>query len=171
MSLKHELRLLSKKKLIQIPHPRREEASKALEAHSFPQGVIASIASFKDEINTHGLNQILAKQKRLALPRVEADLLTFYLVDNLDKQLSRSSIGILEPVPTLCEKADKIDVILVPALAFDLYHHRLGYGKGYYDRWLGANRVFSIGIGFKEQIIDTLPTDSHDIQLDELLLL
>ncbi len=171
MSLKSELRLAWKKKLCEISTHRREDASKALANYSFPTGVIASFASFQNEIATQPLNQHLAKQKRLALPRVEGDRLTFYHVYNLEAELSRSTMGILEPIPSLCKKAEHIDIILVPGLAFDSHHHRLGYGKGYYDRWLTTNHVFSIGIGYKEQKTETLPRDSHDVKLDRLVLL
>lgn len=171
MNPKSELRLAWKKKLHEISPKRREEASKRLANYSFPLGVIASFASFQNEINTQLLNKLLAQQKRLALPRIEGDHLVFYYVYNLDTELSCSSMRILEPIPTLCKKAENIDLILVPGLAFDSHHHRLGYGKGYYDRWLSMNRVLSIGVGYQEQKSETLPADTHDVKLDRLLLL
>jgi 5-formyltetrahydrofolate cyclo-ligase len=170
MNPKNELRLLWKKKLLQIPPERRTKAAIAITNHLFPAGVIASFSSFREEINTQPLNLLLAQKGRLVLPRVEKEHLVFYHVNHPDKELAPSQLGILEPIPSLCKAAEKIDVILVPALAFDKELHRLGYGKGYYDRILTRTSAFSIGIGFTEQLTELLPHDSHDRELKELCL-
>lgn len=171
MSPKSQLRLAWKKRLSEVSMERRDEAAKALANYLFPQGVIASFASFQNEINTNLLNRRLAREKRLALPCVEGEALTFYIVYNLETELSLRSMGILEPVQSLCKKAEHIDIVLVPGLAFDSQYHRLGYGKGYYDRWLAQHQVFSIGIGYREQKAERVPVDSHDVELNQLLLL
>lgn len=165
------MRLAWKKKLGEVSIERRDEAAKALATHSFPQGIIASFVSFQNEINTQLLNRRLAREKRLALPRVERETLTFYLIENLNTELCISLMGILEPIPSLCKKAEHIDIVLVPGLVFDRQHHRLGYGKGYYDRWLSEHQVFSIGVGYQEQQAETLPVDPHDVKLKQLVLL
>jgi 5-formyltetrahydrofolate cyclo-ligase len=170
MSLKEELRVHWKKKLLQLSLERRQEAGVALTRHPFPSGIIASFVSFREEINTAPLNQLLAQKNSLVLPRVQKDHLVFYLVTNLETELAPSKLGILEPIPSLCKMATRIDVILVPALAFDTKHHRLGYGKGYYDRLLEKSSAYSIGVGFKEQRTDLLPSDPHDVQLNQLCL-
>lgn len=168
---KKELRLFWKNKLQQIPSQRRAEASIALSVVPLPKGIIASFASFRDEINTSTLNQRLAESGSLALPRVEDGRLLFYRVQNLDAELTPSALGFLEPIPTLCKAAVHIDVILVPGLAFDREHHRLGYGKGHYDRFLASTTAVSIGVGYKEQWTEKLPSLEHDIRLNKLCLL
>ena len=170
MTPKAELRLYWKKKLLQISSERRVSASNALATHPFPAGVIASFASFREEINTHPLNRLLAQRKSLALPRLENDRLVFYHVNHLETELAPSALGLLEPIPSLCKVAGKVDIILVPGLAFDKHHHRLGYGKGHYDRTLSKSSAISIGIGFKEQLTDLLPHDSHDVNLNRICL-
>ncbi|MBP7075375.1 MAG: 5-formyltetrahydrofolate cyclo-ligase [Rhabdochlamydiaceae bacterium] len=170
MSLKKELRLHWKKKLLQLSFERRQEGAKALTLYPLPEGIIASFVSFREEINMAPLNTLLAKKKSLALPVVQKDHLIFYHVTHLESELAPSKLGILEPIPSLCKIATHIDVILVPALVFDTKNHRLGYGKGYYDRWLEKGRAYSIGVGFKEQLIEQLPSDPHDIQLNQLCL-
>lgn len=153
-----------------LPVQRKLEASQALAQAVLPQGMIGSFASFRDEINTNALDVLLAQKKRLALPKVEKDKLCFYVVDDLERQLMTSSIGILEPIPSLCRRAEQLDAILVPGLAFDQDHYRLGYGKGYYDRFLAEHPILSIGIGFKEQLAEHLPRNPHDVPLQDLFL-
>jgi 5-formyltetrahydrofolate cyclo-ligase len=170
MNPKAELRLFWKKKLLQVPPQRRIKAAIAMTNHLFPAGIIASFSSFREEINTQPLNLLLAQKGRLVLPRVEKEHLVFYHVNHPHKELAPSPLGILEPIPSVCKVADKIDVILVPALAFDKELHRLGYGKGYYDRALLKMTAYSIGIGFTEQLAELLPHDPHDKELNELCL-
>ncbi len=170
MIAKEELRLSLKKRLLQIPLERKEKASTLLENHPFPRGIIGSFASFREEINTKPLNLLLARRGSLALPRVDKEHLVFYLVHDIERELSPSSLGILEPIPTLCKPALHIDMILVPGLAFDKEHYRLGYGKGYYDRLLAKSSAMSIGVGFIEQLSDRLPHESHDVKLNQIKL-
>ena len=61
------------------------------------------------------------------------------------------------------------DVLLVPLLAFDRQGHRLGYGQGYYDQYLSHHKVLTIGVGFKEQEIEEVPHQDHDVSLDYIL--
>jgi 5-formyltetrahydrofolate cyclo-ligase len=59
--------------------------------------------------------------------------------------------------------------VIVPLLAFDRRGHRLGYGKGYYDRLLAASQATTIGVGFAAQEIDALPAQAYDIALDYVI--
>ncbi len=61
------------------------------------------------------------------------------------------------------------DVLLVPLLAFDKECHRLGYGKGHYDHYLRHHSPLTIGVGFKEQGVEKIPHEAHDIALDFML--
>ncbi|MBS0623637.1 MAG: 5-formyltetrahydrofolate cyclo-ligase [Verrucomicrobia bacterium] len=155
-----------------IPSLRRQQAEAALlsllpKLESYP--FVLSFASLPEEISTHSLNQHLANQGRLLLPKVEQDSLQIYLVTDLDK-LKKSPLGILEPDPQLCPKATP-SLILVPALGFDENLHRLGYGKGYYDKLLAQFiAIPKFGIGFVEQKIQILPHQAHDIAMNELFV-
>lgn len=137
------------------------------------KGSILSYASMGTELNLSSLNLCLAKENRLLLPRVEESGLVPYHVENPDTQLKLSRIGILEPDPLVCKKGDveRIDHALIPALAFDRSHHRLGYGKGCYDKFLEKfPHLHTIGVGFEEQLHpDLLPRDVWDIFLKELI--
>jgi 5-formyltetrahydrofolate cyclo-ligase len=136
---------------------------------------VLSFASFASEIDLNPLNQNLAAQGRLLLPRVQGRDLGIYRVSDYPNDLQRSRWGILEPLPSRCQAVEftQASHILVAGLAFDNAQHRLGYGRGYYDRLLDkCPFAQSIGVAFKEQLLDfPLPRDSWDRPVDALCLL
>jgi len=161
-----------------IPNKRRQEASdratEVLQVKLNPFHHILSFASFGSEINTWPINRSLAEKGKLLLPTLVNNEIWVYHVTDIPAQTSRSPHGIMEPLPDICEKADlqKIDFILVPAFAFDTQNHRIGYGKGHYDRFLKKiSRPPTYGLGFKEQLFqEGIPASSHDVPLKDLLL-
>ena len=66
---------------------------------------------------------------------------------------------------------DKIDLIIVPGVTFDKDGNRLGHGKGYYDRILEKLKVPKIGLAFEFQIVDKVPSESHDEKLDYIIII
>ena len=103
--------------------------------------------------------------KKIALPRVEEDKITFYELSST-KSLIRSRFGILEPSPY--EQMSDIDIVIVPGIAFDKKGNRLGYGMGFYDRLLSCKRTFSIGLAYSFQLLENLPHDKYDKRLDAI---
>ncbi len=103
--------------------------------------------------------------KKIALPRVEEDKITFYELSST-KSLIKGRFGIMEPPPY--EKMSKIDLLIVPGIAFDKKGNRLGYGKGFYDRLLSGKRTFSIGLAYSFQLLENLPHDKYDKRLDAI---
>ncbi|PHN06418.1 5-formyltetrahydrofolate cyclo-ligase [Flavilitoribacter nigricans] len=68
------------------------------------------------------------------------------------------------------DKLDAYDLIIVPGLAFDQHNHRLGYGGGYYDIFLGEQPgAYKVGVGYPFQLIQDLPLEAHDIPLDKVI--
>ncbi len=135
--------------------------------------IILSFASFQSEINLWPLNLKLSQEKRLALPRLTAHGLVLFLVEDF-KEMEPHPYGMLEPKneSRSLDLAD-IDIALIPGLGFDLNtKHRLGYGKGYYDRLLtnklGTPQTW--GIGYLEQEIRGLLFEETDVPLDRVLL-
>lgn len=173
-NLKFKLRQKYKNIRRNLNQERRLEASSSL-AHTFgsTEGFICSYASFGDELDTTCLNQSLLTQNRLVLPKIEGTNLAIYFVrDFID--LEFSAYGILEPKPH-CQKIpfEKVFYFLIPGIAFDKNNNRLGYGKGYYDRFLAnkENEISTIGIGFKESFSESqFPISKHDIKLKQLAL-
>ncbi len=134
---------------------------------------ILSFASFGTEIETHSLNRLLAQREQLYLPKIVDNDLHIYHISDLDHQLAPNSLGIPEPIVERCEKLspNQLSLILVPALGFDRHNHRIGYGKGFYDRLLySLPHCPAYGIGFTEQLGDRLPCSKQDMSLDRLLL-
>lgn len=155
-----------------ISQIRRDEAARSI-VEMFPKGRILSFYSIGSEIDLSLLNSILAKSDRLMTHRLEGERLVPYYVKN-EQELLVSPLGIREPDPTTARKAllSEIDLILVPGLAFDKEGYRLGYGKGYYDKFLAsAGNIPTAGIGFREQLsLDLLPRDPWDIPVNDLIL-
>ncbi|MGG1662810.1 5-formyltetrahydrofolate cyclo-ligase [Brevibacillus sp. NRS-1366] len=89
------------------------------------------------------------------------------------QMLKQGVYGIWEPDPTKAERSDlsKLDTVLVPGVAFDRHGGRMGYGGGYYDRFLAAlgQHPFLLGVGFSMQVVDHVPLEPHDIPLDALV--
>lgn len=171
------LRVQALERLTHLSLERREEA--AIAAFSFlttyfleSETPVVSFSSKPLEINLHPFNDYLMKKGKLFLPRHENDSLTIYHVQSKE-ELILSPFSIYEPDPNLCRRIDpeEIDLILVPGLCFDAFHHRVGYGKGLFDKLLYTlPKAKKWGVGLKEQWIEKIPTESHDIKLDKTLL-
>lgn len=174
---KKTLRPVLKQLRVALSPFRREEASLALLNQLLPTLAsakqILSFVSIADEIDTSLINLYLARTGRLVLPKMRDESLRAFRVSNPQGHLSIGSFGIREPNPKWCPEIDihLLDVILVPALAFDLRNHRLGYGGGFYDRFLKQiPHKQTIGIGFKEQLIPHIPSQAHDMPVEHVSL-
>lgn len=135
---------------------------------------VLSFAPFKDEIDLWPLNHHLLLRNVLALPKVSGEHLDIYKVSSLD-ELIPSPLGILEPDINRCKKlmSQELFAVLVPALAIDNNLHRLGFGKGFYDRLLSelSPEIARIGVAFKEQLLkDPLDPEHHDQPLTHRFL-
>ncbi|RLF39548.1 MAG: 5-formyltetrahydrofolate cyclo-ligase, partial [Thermoplasmata archaeon] len=85
-------------------------------------------------------------------------------IENLD-DLERGAFGILEPQNKKIYTGD-IDIIIVPGIAFDFRGYRIGYGKGFYDRFLRGADALKIGIAYDFQIVKQIPEDDGDVPVD-----
>ena len=126
---------------------------------------IACYSPIGSEVNTHDIMlNILEQGKNLLLPRIIDDNIQFYIVTNLEK-LEKGSFEIMEPKDS-CEKAKKIDCVLIPTVGASKLGVRLGYGHGYYDRFLSSTDAMKISLTYSKQIVKSIPSDSHDIKID-----
>ena len=107
--------------------------------------------------------------KRVAVPRVEGKDLVFCYLHGLD-DLESGYFGIREPKHS-CQIADEKDALFImPGVAFDKKHHRVGYGGGFYDRYLAKpNHHYKVALGFDFQVLETVPYEEHDILIDLLV--
>ena len=123
--------------------------------------------STKKEVETHGLiKDALAQGRQLYVPKIhDGSLIICPLTKWADLQLG--TFGILEPCEILNPaQPEEIDLIIVPGLAFDLRAHRIGYGKGHYDKLLKSTKGYKVGLAFHEQVIENVPNEAHDVALD-----
>ncbi|MGI0024620.1 MAG: 5-formyltetrahydrofolate cyclo-ligase [Nitrososphaera sp.] len=120
--------------------------------------------AFGSEVRT---DVIIGKAKELgkqvALPTVEGDKIAFYEM-SAAKYLVKGRFGIMEPLPY--GKITGLDLIIVPGIAYDRTGYRLGYGKGYYDRFLLEHRTFSVGLAYSFQVVERLPHGRQDMRVD-----
>lgn len=102
---------------------------------------------------------------------VEKDLIWHQVaITDFESNMRSGAFGILEPhhdLPLIDLK--NIDLILIPAVACDRRGYRLGYGGGFYDRWLPNSTGIKVGIIFDEFYLNELPSDIWDIPLDEIV--
>ena len=133
---------------------------------------ILCYADYGSEISTGELiGEALAAGKKVFLPRVEGDSMTFYRIGGLS-ELVRGYKGIPEPVGNgECyrggERAAERTLLLMPGVAFDRNRNRIGYGKGFYDRFLAEHPELqqrSVGIGYLCQLVEELPAEETDIR-------
>ena len=104
--------------------------------------------------------------KIMAFPKVVGDEIRFCVAESEDDfEIGKFSI----PEPKSNEEAPAPDIIIVPGVAFSQDCMRIGYGGGFYDKFLSKNPVHSLGVCYKFQLLDRIPTTSHDERLDEII--
>ena len=133
---------------------------------------IGTYISFRDELDTKKLNQyLLERELNLALPAIDFQTkeINFFMY-NKNTELIENKFSILEP-----KNKDKVifpKIILIPLLGYSKSGFRLGYGGGYYDKYLSKNGigdVKKIGIAFSFQEVEEIPVEDHDERLDWIL--
>ena len=136
--------------------------------------LILAYASSPIEVDTYRfIEYTLRKGQKLALPvcREDSNEMTFYLIEGLDCLISGKYKGIPEPDKTKCKKCEITEhtVCIVPGLSFDRSGYRLGFGKGYYDRFLCENPVFTVGLCYEDCLSESLPFEQHDKQVSVIV--
>lgn len=129
---------------------------------------ILSYMDFKNEVKTDKINGFIEKNgKNLILPRV-VDKENMIAIKNSGK-FSQSPFGNIEPIGN--EYEENIDLIIVPGVAFDKYGNRIGFGRGYYDRFFKKYpNTKKIAVAFEIQVIEEkIDTDIFDEKVDMLI--
>jgi len=124
----------------------------------------------KKEVDTTVLiKKLLQERKTVVLPKVSGQDIKPTIIKDLDN-LIVGYAGIKEPVGFQINPKE-IDLIVVPAVAYDKEGYRIGYGKGYYDRFLPKLRKDSLKIGFcyDFQLLEKLPHEPHDFRVDLII--
>ena len=146
---------------------RLKDNSHFLHAHT-----LLLYSALPDEVPTQTLiDELVAQGKTVLLPRVVSDTDMELRRYSGPADLQQGAFGIMEPMGELFTDYAAIDVAIIPGMAFDDEGHRLGRGKGYYDRFLAklSPTTYKIGLCFSWQRVNHVPTDSHDIPMDEVI--
>lgn len=123
------------------------------------------------EVDTHTLiRQMLQTDKEVVVPitQFEDGTLRHVKLDSFD-DLRENKWGVLEPEDNQQVPLDELDVVIVPMVAGDMDCNRMGYGKGFYDRFLKDVACPKIGLLFEQNILDQLPVEEFDIALDNIV--
>ena len=136
--------------------------------------MILFYVSYGSEVATHEMIQTcLATGKKVVVPCTDVKNKTLSLSELRQwDDLCVGAYHIQEPrMECRCEVAlDAVDLIIVPGIAFDRAGHRIGHGMGYYDRLLSENvKATKIGLAFELQLVDTIPTEHHDVSVDMII--
>ena len=132
--------------------------------------------SFNKEVDTYPLaTWCLNNGKTVIAPYCirETRQIIPFKINNLTTDLVKSAFGVMEPKHDLLEKAniEDIDLIIVPGVVFDKHCNRIGFGAGYYDRFLSKRlkNTPTIGIAYDYQIVDNISIGEYDVPLDFII--
>ncbi|MDY5086888.1 MAG: 5-formyltetrahydrofolate cyclo-ligase [Alloprevotella sp.] len=179
MNAKKTLRLFIKQRLAETTPQQRAEWSAQLSARlvCHPRFAAAKTVmlyhALPDEPSLDRVLKEWHKRKVLLLPGVVGDDLHLHPYEGTD-DIATGAFGIKEPTTPEWTALSNIDLIVVPARAYDAKGHRLGRGKGYYDRFLSRpelHAAYTLGLAFPFQMVDAVPTEPHDCTLNEVLSL
>lgn len=132
--------------------------------------ILFYVSAKPNEVDTHALiREALAKGVRVLVPSTDFDRKELLIseIKSMD-ELIPARFGLLEPRADLLRPAEAsgAEVIIVPGVAFDRSCRRIGFGGGYYDRLLTETGITSIALCYEGQLVENVPTDSHDVPVD-----
>lgn len=134
---------------------------------------VYSYMAFRNEVGTdYVIKYALNCGKKVAIPKVTGDDMKFYVLpqENFSEKLEKGYMGIIEPALDLDILSENKGIIIVPGMAFDRKGSRIGYGRGFYDRFLAKNpNLIKIGIAFDFQLFDEIEINQFDIPMDYII--
>lgn len=128
-------------------------------------GVIYAYMDCKHEVETRDLIRLAWKEgKKVAVPRVCGQEMRFYYITSFEEDLEEGSFGIQEPREGILA-GEEDALLLMPGVAFDRKRHRVGYGGGFYDRFLEVHPgLVTVALAFEFQVRDEVPFEAFDIR-------
>ncbi len=132
--------------------------------------IMMYISAYKEPETLPVIEHLLEQGKRVIVPvsSTETNTIVPTYIETTS-ELEKGAYGILEPTIIRPVNKKDIDIIVMPGIAFDMHRNRLGFGKGYYDKFLKDTNAKKIALCYDFQIIDDLPIDDHDIPMDLIL--
>jgi 5-formyltetrahydrofolate cyclo-ligase len=166
---------MAQEKRLHSPEERTERSARLwqkIEEHPLFAGArtILLYYSLPDEVDTHAFVERCHAQlgKRVVLPVVVGDDLELRLYEGRES-LREGAFHILEPTGPVFTQYDEIDLALIPGVSFDKEGHRLGRGRGYYDRLLPRLSSPTLGICFRYQLSERIPVEPHDCAMHQVM--
>ena len=168
---------------------RRSEASEEIERKSYRiwerlltfdlflkgRGILFYLA-LEDEVQTRPMIEAaLGMGKRISVPLIDEEEREIFpsILKDPDKELTPGPWGILEPKRKFYRPfpLEEIDLVIVPGVAFDEAGNRLGFGRGFYDKFLRRlpERISFVALAFELQVVKSLPSRSHDVAVDYII--
>ena len=174
---KNELRSQIRRQKRAMTQAQIEQASRCLAEQFFRTELyrqaqtIYGYLPYNQEVRTVPmLQQALKDGKKVAVPKVYGDEMRFLYVTDLETGIAKGYCGIPEPVADGPVARDERALVLMPGLCFDPQGHRIGYGGGFYDKFLSRepeHPTLALCYGF--QMLEHLETDTYDIPVDQVL--
>lgn len=131
--------------------------------------LVLTYVTLKDEVDTIKLIEYSLKNgKKVAVPKCEGNDIVFYYISSLE-DLENGKFGILEPKTNKAVKNLNNSICIIPGLAFDKQNNRIGYGRGFYDRFLENYNGIKIGLTYKECVCDKIDAEINDIKMDRII--
>lgn len=178
--IKIQLRNTIKKQRASMPQKKRSELDTKI------RNTLYSLRQYKKceqllvyvskdiEVDTISIiKDALMQGKKVAVPKciTKGNLMDFYYINSIEEDLESGTFGVLEPVPDRCEKVTDFSnaLCIVPGLSFDAQGFRLGYGKGYYDRFLNGFEGDTVGLCYSMCVRWELPHGYYDRPVDILV--
>ena len=147
--------------------------NKIINTNEYKQAkIVALYKNLASEVDTNELIKHSIRVKKIvALPRVVNNNLEFFKINSLNDKLIKSEFGVEEPIGNKINfvNKDTIDLMIVPGVCFDKNKNRMGFGKGFYDKYLEETSIETIGICFFEQIVENIPTTTNDITMNKII--
>lgn len=125
--------------------------------------------SMPAEVFTHELLEKYAEEKCLLLPRIDGENLRLFRYRRGAQLEKNAAFPIFEPSGEEFLEVEKVELAIIPAMAFSRDGARLGHGKGFYDRLLPRLNAKLIGLCFDFQVLPEIPTEKHDINVSEVI--
>ena len=132
---------------------------------------VALYSSINGEVDTRGIfRKCVELEKKVFFPKTRGSDLVFLRTRNLE-ELAPGTFFIPEPpADAECARSDELDLVLVPGVAFDLSGNRIGYGKGFYDRFLkDIPRHIRFGLAYRFQVLESVPSHETDVKTGRII--
>jgi 5-formyltetrahydrofolate cyclo-ligase len=129
------------------------------------------ISSKSNEVDTLELIvEVLSQNKNIIVPiaNPKTKMMTHSFLFSFN-DLQKGAFDILEPKNIIPATIEQINIALIPVVAVDHHGNRIGFGAGFYDRFLQSLRCVKIGLAYDFQIVESIPKEEHDVQLDYIV--